>query len=88
MSFTVPYRQVDFVVRHDRLCAHRRRPGQFSSRRCGTRSQSWIPTFRYYGMRTLDQQMDISLVTERLLATLSGAFGLLATLLAAWASTA
>jgi len=39
-----------------------------------------VPVF---GMRTLEQQMDISLVTERLLATLSSAFGLLATLLAA-----
>jgi ABC-type antimicrobial peptide transport system permease subunit len=34
-------------------------------------------------MRTLDQQVENSLITERLLATLSGGFGLLATLLAA-----
>jgi predicted permease len=34
-------------------------------------------------MRTLDDQMEISLLTERLLATLSGVFGCLATLLAA-----
>src|SRR5208283_6050852 len=33
--------------------------------------------------RTLDQQMENSLITERLLATLSGGFGILATLLAA-----
>ena len=36
-----------------------------------------------YGMRTLDDQMEISLLTERLLATLSSVFGCLATLLAA-----
>jgi len=36
-----------------------------------------------YQMRTLDQQVENSLITERLLATLSGGFGLLATLLAA-----
>ena len=36
-----------------------------------------------YDMRTLDDQMEISLLTERLLATLSSVFGCLATLLAA-----
>ncbi|SPE40677.1 conserved membrane hypothetical protein [Candidatus Sulfopaludibacter sp. SbA3] len=36
-----------------------------------------------YDMRTLDHQMEISLLTERLLATLSTVFGSLATLLAA-----
>jgi len=36
-----------------------------------------------YDMRTLDNQMEISLLTERLLATLSSVFGCLATLLAA-----
>jgi len=36
-----------------------------------------------HDMRTLDDQMEISLLTERLLATLSSAFGCLATLLAA-----
>ncbi|HMC61083.1 MAG TPA: FtsX-like permease family protein, partial [Candidatus Solibacter sp.] len=36
-----------------------------------------------YDMRTLDDQMKISLLTERLLATLSSVFGCLATLLAA-----
>ena len=36
-----------------------------------------------YDMRTLSGQMDISLLTERLLATLSSVFGWLATLLAA-----
>jgi ABC-type antimicrobial peptide transport system permease subunit len=36
-----------------------------------------------YDLRTLDRQMNISLLTERLLATLSSVFGCLATLLAA-----
>ncbi len=36
-----------------------------------------------YDMRTLDEQMEISLLTERLLAALSSVFGFLATLLAA-----
>ncbi|HUI55049.1 MAG TPA: ABC transporter permease [Bryobacteraceae bacterium] len=41
------------------------------------------PTVPMYEMRTLDKQAENSLVTERLLATLSGGFGLVATLLAA-----
>jgi ABC-type antimicrobial peptide transport system permease subunit len=41
------------------------------------------PDVPLYQMRTLDQQVENSLITERLLATLSGGFGLLATLLAA-----
>jgi predicted permease len=40
-------------------------------------------TVPMYDMRTLDDQMEISLLTERLLATLSSVFGCLATLLAA-----
>ena len=36
-----------------------------------------------YDMRSLDQQVENSLVTERMLATLSTVFGALATLLAA-----
>jgi len=36
-----------------------------------------------YDMRTLDHQMELSLLTERLLSTLSSVFGCLATLLAA-----
>jgi ABC-type antimicrobial peptide transport system permease subunit len=35
-----------------------------------------------YDMRTLDHQLEVSLLTERLLATLSSVFGCLATLLA------
>ncbi len=36
-----------------------------------------------YGMKTLDRQLDETLSTERLIAVLSAAFGLLATVLAA-----
>ncbi len=39
-------------------------------------------TIPMYDLRTLDDQMEISLLTERLLATLSSVFGCLATLLA------
>jgi ABC-type antimicrobial peptide transport system permease subunit len=41
------------------------------------------PSVPLYQVRTLDQQVENSLITERLLATLSGGFGILATLLAA-----
>ena len=44
---------------------------------------SSIPTCPIYRMRTLEQQLDKSLMSERLLASLSTVFGLLATLLAA-----
>ncbi|MEZ5404149.1 MAG: ABC transporter permease [Bryobacteraceae bacterium] len=43
---------------------------------------SMDPNLPVYEMRTLDQQLDRSLTTERLIASLSGAFGVLATLLA------
>jgi ABC-type antimicrobial peptide transport system permease subunit len=36
-----------------------------------------------FGMKTLEKQMDESLITERLVASLSSAFGFLATILAA-----
>jgi predicted permease len=41
------------------------------------------PGIPVYEMKTLDRQLDETLFNERLIATLSGAFGLLATLLAA-----
>ncbi len=41
------------------------------------------PTLPVSDMKTLEKQLDNSLVTERLVASLSSAFGLLATLLAA-----
>jgi predicted permease len=53
----------------------------FNSLRAAVRSvDSNVPM---YDLRTLDEQMQISLLTERLLATLSTVFGCLATLLAA-----
>ena len=56
--------------------------------RCFRRSrqvvqQIWIRTCRCSDMKTMEKQMDESLITERLVATLSSAFGFLATLLAA-----
>jgi ABC-type antimicrobial peptide transport system permease subunit len=41
------------------------------------------PNLPIYAMKTLDRQLDDTLSTERMIAALSGAFGLLATLLAA-----
>jgi predicted permease len=53
----------------------------FNSLRAAVRSvDANVPM---YDLRTLDEQMQISLLTERLLATLSTVFGCLATLLAA-----
>ena len=40
-----------------------------------------------YNLRTMDHQMDQSLLNDRLIATLSTAFGVLATLLAVIGST-
>ena len=40
------------------------------------------PNLPIYGMRTLEQDLDRSLVTERMIASLSTAFGVIATLLA------
>src|ERR1022692_4688103 len=53
-----------------------------SSPACAKPLTSSIP-MSPYTMRTLEQQLDKSLMSERLLASLSGVFGLLATLLAA-----
>ena len=51
-----------------------------SMRQTVNQLDSNVPIYR---MRTLEQQLDKSLMSERLLASLSGVFGLLATLLAA-----
>jgi predicted permease len=77
-----PYRQVDFV---QGMTVYARAPGDptaifASMRQTVNELDSNVPI---YGMRTLDQQLDKSLMSERLLASLSGVFGLLATLLAA-----
>ncbi|MFY9728202.1 MAG: ABC transporter permease, partial [Bryobacteraceae bacterium] len=77
-----PYRQVEFVEGMNAYVRIASDPANFfpALRRTAQSVDTNVPVF---GMRTLEQQMDISLVTERLLATLSSAFGLLATLLAA-----
>ncbi len=77
-----PYRQVDFV---QGMTVYARAQGDptaifASMRQTVNELDSNVPI---YGMRTLDQQLDKSLMSERLLASLSGVFGLLATLLAA-----
>jgi ABC-type antimicrobial peptide transport system permease subunit len=77
----LPYRQVNFV---DGMHAYVRThgdPAAFASvlRRTVQEVDGSVPVV---GMRTLEEQVDKALVTERLLATLSTVFGLLATLLA------
>jgi ABC-type antimicrobial peptide transport system permease subunit len=78
----LPYPQQDFVV------------GMTAYLRAAGDPERLMPTLRktvseldpavpLYQMRTLDQQVENSLITDRLLATLSGGFGILATLLAA-----
>ena len=78
----LPYRQVDFV---QGMTVYARALGDPTAifaamRRAVNELDSNVPIYR---MRTLDQQLDKSLMSERLLASLSGVFGLLATLLAA-----
>ncbi|MGB9458725.1 MAG: ABC transporter permease [Bryobacteraceae bacterium] len=77
-----PYRQVEFVEGMNAYVRTASDPANFfpALRRTAQSVDANVPVF---GMRTLEQQMDISQVTERLLATLSSAFGLLTTLLAA-----
>jgi predicted permease len=77
-----PYRQMDFVLG---MIVYTRAQGDpadlfASMRRTVNELDSNVPISR---MRTLEQQLDKSLMSERLLASLSSVFGLLATLLAA-----
>jgi predicted permease len=78
----VPYNQQEFVVGMTAYVHAAADPaGLFTTlRKVVTELDADVPI---YQMRTLDQQVENSLITERLLATLSGGFGLLATLLAA-----
>jgi predicted permease len=78
----LPYRQTDFVTGMNAYVRTQADPSNVFSalRRTVQEVDSSVPVF---GMRTLEQQVDQTLVTERMLATLSSAFGLLATLLAA-----
>jgi predicted permease len=77
-----PYRQMDAVLG---MTVYARAQGDpvdlfASMRRTVNELDSNVPISR---MRTLEQQLDKSLMSERLLASLSSVFGLLATLLAA-----
>ena len=78
----VPWIQQDFVLGMTAYVRSETAPVSFFSslRRAVREVDASVPM---YEMRTLDQQVEISLVTERLLATLSSVFGILATLLAA-----
>jgi predicted permease len=77
-----PFRQLDFVINMTAYVRAAGDPGSLfpAVRQVAREVDSNVPV---YGMRTLEQQVDRSLVTERMLAMLSAAFGLLATALAA-----
>ena len=77
-----PYRQMDFV---QGMTVYARAQGDptaifASMRKTVNELDSNVPIYR---MRTLEQQLDKSLMSERLLASLSSVFGILATILAA-----
>ena len=77
-----PYRQMDFV---QGMTVYARAQGDPTAIFAGMRKtvnelDSNVPIYR---MRTLEQQLDKSLMSERLLASLSSVFGILATILAA-----
>jgi predicted permease len=77
-----PYRQMDFVQGMTVYARAQGDPADLfaSMRRTVNELDSNVPIYR---MRTLEQQLDKSLMSERLLASLSSVFGLLATVLAA-----
>jgi predicted permease len=78
----IPYTQIDFVNGMTvYLRAHGDAVNTFNTLRKVVREVD--PSVPMYDLRTLDDQIEISLFTQRLLATLSGVFGGLATLLAA-----
>ena len=78
----IPYLQAQFS---SNMTAYVRARGDasrlFNSMRAVVREED--PNVPIYDLDTVDQKVEISLLTERLLASLSSAFGLLATLLAA-----
>ena len=77
-----PLYATGFCERHDCLHARARRPRRhFQYPRRVVREVD--PAVPMYDLRTLDDQIEISLFIQRLLATLSSVFGCLATLLAA-----
>ncbi len=77
-----PSQQVGFVLGMEIYVRTARDPDQVFSavRQVVTGLDPNLPMF---GMKTVEKQMEESLITERLVATLSSAFGFLATLLAA-----
>jgi predicted permease len=77
-----PYRQMDFV---QGMTVYARAAGDPTSIFAAMRGavQQVDANVPVYRVRTLTQQLDKSLMSERLLASLSGVFGALATLLAA-----
>ncbi|HVN05628.1 MAG TPA: ABC transporter permease [Bryobacteraceae bacterium] len=77
-----PYHQMNFVLGMFAYVRMARQPEQaFSSvRRVVNNLDPNLPVFQ---MKTIETQMEESLITERLVATLSSGFGMLATLLAA-----
>jgi len=77
-----PYHQMEFVLGMSGYVRTARDPEQIfgAIRRAVAEIDSTLPVS---DMKTLEKQLDNSLVTERLVASLSSAFGLLATLLAA-----
>ena len=76
-----PYEQLDFTLGMSVYIRTAREPEQiFSAARHAV--QQIDATLPVVDMKTLEKQVDNSLVTERLVATLSSAFGVLATLLA------
>jgi len=81
-EFYVPWVQQDWVNGMTVYVRTETAPVSFFStlRRAMREVDASVPM---YEMRTLDKQVENSLVTERLLATLSSVFGILATLLAA-----
>jgi predicted permease len=77
-----PYHQMEFVLGMYVYVRTSRPPEQaFSSIRRVV--NGFDPNLPIYQMKTLETQMEESLITERLVATLSTGFGMLATLLAA-----
>ena len=77
-----PYNQMEFVLGMYVYVRTARRPEQAFTgvRRLVNTLDPSLPIFQ---MKTLETQMEESLITERLVATLSSGFGILATLLAA-----
>jgi predicted permease len=77
-----PYTQTDFVLGMAAYVRTARQPEQvFTAIRQVVNNLD--PNIPVFDMKTLETQMDESLVTERLVASLSSAFGFLATILAA-----